>query len=235
MRFQIPYNDWLYFSALSAFSSPGTQGRAVRIPFCAATTGKLWYDDDAMIKSVTVYCASSSRLALSYRNAAAELGRAIGANGWELVFGGVAAGLMEILGQAAKKAGARVVGVVPKDSGEIEMVAGNCDEVIVTDDMAQRKITMLRRGDAIIALPGGVGTYDEIFDALVGKHLGLHKKPFILLNIDGYFQPLVNMIDHGITHEFIKPRVRQLIHLADSVNEAVEVLRASKRISAEIG
>jgi uncharacterized protein (TIGR00730 family) len=90
--------------------------------------------------------------------------------------------------------------------------------------MRHRKILLEERGDAFVAFPGGLGTLDEIFDCLVSRTLGFHNKPFVLLNIAGFYDPLLKLIDHGIEHHFIKPRARNIIHVAKNVSEATQFL-----------
>ena len=178
-----------------------------------------------MIRAVTVYCSSSSKLAKPFVDAAAELGRALAANKWKLVYGGNDVGSMGVLANACRDAGGKVIGVTPKlfcDKGSADR---RCDELLITDGMRDRKAIMEERGDAFITLPGGLGTLEEIFEIIVGKQLGYHRKPIVLLNVDGYFAPLLAMIEHGIEQRFIKPAARELYFVAATVEEAVEHIR----------
>src|SRR3954464_11229285 len=157
------------------------------------------------IRSVTVYCSSSSAVAREYFDAAASTGRALAENGWALVYGGNAVGLMKTVADAARAGGGRVVGITPKlmvDKGIHDRLA---DELVVTNGMRDRKALMEERGDAFLTLPGGLGALEEIFRIIVGKELGYHAKPIALLNVAGYFSPLLEMIEHGIEQRFIKP------------------------------
>src|SRR6266542_4210867 len=132
------------------------------------------------IRSVTVYCSSSSAVAREYFEAAEATGR--------------------------------VVGITPQlmvDKGIHDSLA---DELVITNDMRDRKALMEERGDAFLTLPGGLGTFEEIFEIIVGKQLKYHAKPIVLLNIAGYFDPLLAMIDHGIEQQFIRPVGRELFH-----------------------
>jgi len=181
----------------------------------------------ATIRAVTVFCGSSDKSALEFAAAAADLGRAIGAAGWTLVYGGNRIGLMGILADSARAAGARVVGITPQyflDHGHGD---NQCDELIVSTTMRDRKEMLEQRGDAFIALPGGLGTLDEIFDILATRTLGWHEKPLILLNINGFYEPLLAMIQHGIDHHFIKPRARTILHAANTVDAAMRLLARS--------
>jgi uncharacterized protein (TIGR00730 family) len=178
-----------------------------------------------MIRSITVYCSSSSALAPVYFEAGAAAGRALAANGWALVYGGNSVGLMKTVADAARAGGGRVVGITPQlmvDKGIHDALA---DELVVTNGMRDRKALMEERGDAFLTLPGGLGTFEEIFEIIVGKQLKYHDKAIVLLNVEGYFTPLLSMIDHGIEQRFIKPSVRELYFVAKTVAEAVKHFR----------
>ena len=177
------------------------------------------------IRAVTVYCSSSNKLAQPFADAAAELGRALAMNGWKLVYGGNDVGNMGTLANACRDAGGKVIGVTPKLFCEKGVVDQRCDELLVTDGMRDRKAIMEERGDAFVALPGGLGTFEEIFEIICGKQLGYHAKAIVLLNIDGYYDPLLAMIDHGLELNFIRPRARTLFFVAATVVEAIEYLR----------
>ncbi len=177
-----------------------------------------------MIRNVTVYCASSRKLAEIYRQAATSLGRAIALRGWGLIYGGDRAGLMGLVADGACAAGGKVIGIIPKRLMKPEVVNERCTELIPARDMRHRKEMLEDRGDALLALPGGLGTLEEFFEVVVGRQLGFHRKPIVLLNVAGYFTPLLNMIDHGIAHQFIKPDSRKLFFVADSVEQAIGYL-----------
>ena len=173
------------------------------------------------IRSVTVYCSSSTAVAPQYFAAAEATGRAIAQAGWALVYGGNSCGLMKAVADAARAAGGRVVGVTPQLMVDKRIHDTLCDELLVTACMRERKGLMERRGDAFLTLPGGLGTLEEIFEIIVGKQLGYHDKPIALLNTGGYFDPLLQMIEHGIEQKFIKPGARQLYFVAETVDDAV--------------
>lgn len=181
------------------------------------------------VQSVTVYCSSSSRIPRVYFEAARHLGSAIARQGWTLVYGGNAVGLMGEVADAVRDGGGRVVGITPQVLVEKGITDQRCHELIVTTDMRQRKALLESRGDAFIALPGGLGTFEEIFEIIVGRQLNVHHKPVVLLNVAGYYGPLLAMVDHGVEQGFIKPEGRRLFHVADTVEEAVEQLRAVGR------
>lgn len=177
------------------------------------------------IRAVTVYCSSSARVAAVYHAAAADLGRAIALQGWRLVYGGNAVGLMAVLADAARAAGGKVIGVTPRLFVDQGVQDTRCDELVVTESMRDRKEILEQRGDAIVALPGGIGTLEEWFEVLVGKQLRYHNKPIVLLNTDNFYAPLLQMIDQGIAANFIRPKSKTLFHPAGTVDDAIHHLR----------
>jgi uncharacterized protein (TIGR00730 family) len=177
------------------------------------------------ISAVTVYCSSSNKLARPFVDAAAELGRALAENRWTLVYGGNDVGNMATLAHACRAAGGKVVGVTPRLFSDKGAVDRKCDELLITDGMRDRKAVMEERGDAFIALPGGLGTFEEIFEIICGKQLGYHDKAIVLLNIERYYNPLLAMIEHGLQLNFIRPRAASLFFVASTVAEAIEYLR----------
>ncbi len=181
------------------------------------------------IRSVTVYCSSSRHVAQAYFDAAGELGTAIVRESWQLVYGGNDCGCMGALANAARAAGGKVVGVTPQLLVDHGIADQQCDELVVTETMRQRKELLEQRGDAFIALPGGLGTLEEIFEILVGRMLGYHDKPIVLLNIAGFYDPLLAMIDHGIGQKFIRVSAREHFHVSATVKEAINYLRSHSR------
>ncbi|HEX8915498.1 MAG TPA: TIGR00730 family Rossman fold protein [Humisphaera sp.] len=177
------------------------------------------------IRAVTVYLSSSRDLAPAYVDAATALGTALARQGWALVYGGNSIGLMHTLAEAARAAGGRVVGITPRLFVDENCADTTADELIVTDDMRTRKRLLEERGDALIAMPGGLGTFEELFEVLVGRVLRYHDKPIVLLNVAGYYDPLIAMIEHGIEQRFIKPKAREAYFVADTVETAMTYLR----------
>jgi uncharacterized protein (TIGR00730 family) len=178
-----------------------------------------------MIRSVTVYCSSSSSIPEAYFDAGNQLGAAIARQGWALVYGGNFVGLMATIAQAARDAGGRVIGITPQLMADKGVSDPKCDELIVTNDMRDRKALLEERGDAFVALPGGLGTFEEVFEIIVGKKLHYHNKAIVFMNVDNYYGPLLAMIEHGIEQKFIRPSARQLYFVAQTVTEAMEYLR----------
>ena len=177
------------------------------------------------IRSVTVYCSSSATLAPVYFEAGAALGAAIARRGWTLVYGGNRIGLMAAVADAARAAGGKVVGVTPQLMVDHGIGDDACDELVVTAGMRERKALLEQRGDAFVALPGGLGTFEELFEILVGRLLGYHDKPIVLLNVAGYYDALLAAIDRGVAEGFIKPRARGALFVAPDVPAAVDFLQ----------
>jgi hypothetical protein len=176
------------------------------------------------LSHITVYCASSEFVSPHFRDAAQELGRRLAREQLTLVYGGGSVGLMGVLARSMQAAGGRVVGIMTHRLIEAEQLHRGCDEMIVVDTMRERKARMGERGDAIVVLPGGVGTLEEFFEILVGRLVGEHAKPIALANIDGYFDPLLAMLDHVVAERFAKPAVRSLFIVATTVDEAMDKL-----------
>lgn len=165
------------------------------------------------MKSLTVYCASSTQLEPAFHRAADLVGRGLASRGLSLVYGGGCIGLMGEVATSAAKGGAHVTGVITHKLVEHEQANNKCDELIVVDTMQERRTIMMDRGDGYLILPGGVGTYEEFFEVLVGRQLGDHTKPIGIVNVNGYFDPLGDMLEHGIEHQFIRPALRELLFI----------------------
>jgi uncharacterized protein (TIGR00730 family) len=178
------------------------------------------------IRAVTVYTSSSNQLAPVFNEAAAELGKAIARENWKLVYGGNNVGNMGILADACRAVGGKVVGVTPKLFCEKGVQDQGCTELIVTDGMRDRKAIMEERGDAFIALPGGLGTFEEFFEIICGKQLEYHNKPIVMLNVDRYYDPLLAMIQHAAELRFVRPRAQELYHVAATVGDAIAHLKS---------
>jgi hypothetical protein len=158
-----------------------------------------------MTKRVCVFCGSADGTRPAYRAAAVELGRALAERGWVLVYGGGKVGLMGAVADAALKAGGQVIGVIPQALVEKEIGHGAVTELIITQTMHERKAIMADRSDGVVTLPGGFGTLDEVAEIITWAQLGYHRKPVILANIDGFFDPLIGLMDHMARQGFIKP------------------------------
>jgi uncharacterized protein (TIGR00730 family) len=177
---------------------------------------------------VTVFCGSSSGSRPSYREAAASLGRVLAERGIGLVYGGADVGLMGVLADAALAGRGEVVGVIPESLVQREVAHGGLSDLRVVTSMHQRKAVMADLGDAFVALPGGLGTLEELFEILTWAQLGIHRKPVGLLDVDGYFDPLLAMLDHATREGFVRPEHRAMVASATGAHELLDGLsRAS--------
>lgn len=166
-----------------------------------------------MLRTLTVYCASSINLKPHFVDLARRVGEVLAERRIDLVYGGGGIGLMGAMAKAMHARGGRVTGVITRHLLDHEQGWDGCDELLVVDTMRERKRLLVERGDAFLVLPGGLGTYEEFFETLVGRQLREHDKPIGIVNERGYFDPLVAMIDHGIAERFIKPAVRELYRI----------------------
>lgn len=186
------------------------------------------------MKTVCVYCASSTKIGPAYTEAARCLGTLLGSRGIRVVNGAGNMGLMGTVSDAALAAGGRVTGVIPRFMVEQRWHHTGLSELIVTEDMHERKRTMLRLADAVIALPGGCGTLEELLEAITWKQLGLYLNPIVILNLKGYYDPLLAMFDRAIGEHFMGVRHAGLWQVARSPQEAVELATSLPRWDASI-
>lgn len=176
------------------------------------------------IKSVCVYCGSSARVDQVYKDAAVELGKSLAANGYGVVYGGGRVGLMGLVADSALEAGAPVIGIIPKHIQAREIEHTDLTELHIVDTMHVRKQMMVDRGDAFVILAGGLGTLDEFFEILTWKQLGLHDKPVIMLNINGYWTKMIEAIRHIASEKFMRAEDFGMFQVVDSVAEVPEAL-----------
>lgn len=191
------------------------------------------------IKSVCVYCGSSDFVADSYKEAAHRTGALLAANGYDIVYGGGRVGLMGIVADAGLKGGTRVVGIIPDHIKRYEVDHTGLTELIVVESMHVRKQMMVERSDAFIILPGGIGTLDEMFEIITWRQLRLHGKPVVIINTDGFWNPLVALMEHMTETGFMrKPNLPgaedRLYHVVDSVEEAVDLLARLKEAAHKV-
>jgi uncharacterized protein (TIGR00730 family) len=177
-----------------------------------------------MPTSVCVYCGSSSRVADVYKDAAHALGEGLARRGIQLVYGGGRVGLMGIVADAAMAAGGRVVGIIPEHIQTEEVEHTGLTELHVVDSMHTRKRMMAERSDAFVVLPGGFGTLDEAFEILTWKQLRLHDKPVIIADVDGYWRPLLGLVDHMIAQGFARDAHREFFMVVDQLDGVFEAL-----------
>lgn len=177
------------------------------------------------IKRVAVYAASSSQVSSEYIDAAAELGRTLAAEGIEIVYGAGKVGLMGALADAALDAGGKVTGVIPQFMVDNGWCREKLTNLIVTPDMHTRKEKIVSLADATIALPGGVGTLEELMEIITWKQLGLYADPIVILNTRGYFNPLKEMLERAVEEKFMREIHRDLWSIADTPRQAADLIR----------
>lgn len=176
-----------------------------------------------MINRIAVFCGSSFGSVPGFRIAAYELGSLLNRKGFELVYGGSATGLMGALADGATENHGKAIGVLPKFLKEKEVAHRRLTELIMVEDMHKRKAKMNELADGFIVLPGGLGTLEELFEMLTWSQLGLHQKRIILLNIDGFYDPLLALLRNLEDMGFLKPAYKTRFLVYTSVKEAVTV------------
>ena len=177
--------------------------------------------------SVCVYCGSRDGIDPAYAQAAEALGQALAAQDWRLVYGAGDIGLMGRVARSAQEHGGETFGVIPKHLMDREVGKRDLSTFVVTETMHERKKVMLMNADAVVLLPGGAGSLDEFFEVLTWAQLGLHAKPVILLNIAGYWDPLLVLLDHVIDQGFAEASLRDFWGSTASVEDCVASLRAA--------
>ena len=179
------------------------------------------------LRSVCVFCGSRAGLLPQYAQDARDFGTAFATNGWRLVYGAGDVGLMGDVARAAIAAGAATMGVIPTQLMRREAGKRDLAQLVITEDMHERKKVMFMNSDAIVVLPGGAGSLDEFFEVLTWAQIGLHQKPIYLLNTAGYWQPLIALIDHIIAQGFAEPALRSQFAALPDVGALTATLRAT--------
>ncbi len=178
-----------------------------------------------MERNVCVYCGSAVGAQPDYATAARTVGHALARHGLGLIYGGGRVGLMGIVADAVLERGGRAIGVIPTPLATKEIAHHGLTELHVVDDMHQRKALMARRASAFLTLPGGIGTFEEFFETLSWAALSLHRKPLGILNIAGYFDPLVALLNHAVAERFLRPEHLELIRVATDPEIVVSDLK----------
>ncbi len=182
------------------------------------------------LRSVCVFCGSRPGGRPAYADEARALGALIAAEGWRLVYGAGDVGLMGEVARSAQGAGARTLGVIPTHLMAREQGRRDLTTLVITEDMHERKKVMFMNSDAIVVLPGGAGTLDEFFEVLTWRQIGLHRKPIYLLNTNGYWTPLIALVDHVIDQGFAEAPMRGYATVVDDV--AALALRLRETLAA---
>lgn len=174
--------------------------------------------------SVCVFCGSSPTVGETYLGAAREVGKLLVQRGIRVVFGGSHLGTMGALADAALDAGGEVVGVIPQSMVDVEIAHTGLTELHVVADMHERKALMAQNADAFLALPGGAGTLEELFEVWTWMQIGLHDKPIGLLDVAGFYRPLLAMIDHMVTEGFLRAEFRDALLVDSDPNRLLDAV-----------
>jgi cytokinin riboside 5'-monophosphate phosphoribohydrolase len=181
---------------------------------------------------ICVFCSSSDAVDGIYLKSAQRLGALLARNGHDLVYGGAATGLMRAVAEGAAENGAHVLGIMPRAMVEYGLAFDGLDDLIVTETMAERKAEMERRADAFLALPGGFGTLEELFQVLVEKQLGDISAPVLLVNLNGYWDRLLEVLEQFYALHFAKEDFRALYAVCSDVEGAVACLSEARNDTA---
>ncbi len=176
------------------------------------------------VNEICVFAASSRESKRCYVEEAYRLGILLAVNGVTCINGAGREGLMRAVSDGALDGGGKVVGIIPQFMVENGWQYGRLSEMVVTPDMHTRKQAMMQRADAVVALPGGCGTLEELLEIITWKQLGLFHKPIIILNVDGFYKSLIDMLDRCVDEHFMKESHRQLWHLAATADDVITLL-----------
>ena len=183
-------------------------------------------------KSICTFSGSSFGRKEEYVKEAVELGCLIGENGLSLVYGGGSLGLMGAVARNARESGAEVIGILPEAMNKDYVVEGNVETtLLVVRDMHERKKLMYEKSDAFIALPGGIGTLEELFEIFTWKQLGYHVKPVVLLNVKNYFDHIISFLKHSVEEGFLTKEVFSSLHVAENAKDALGMALSEERES----
>ncbi|MDB5501285.1 MAG: Cytokinin riboside 5-monophosphate phosphoribohydrolase [Tardiphaga sp.] len=187
----------------------------------------------SIIKNVCVYCGSGPGTNPRFVESAIALGKSLAENGVGLVYGGGSIGLMGAVAKSVLDHGGRVTGIIPEFLTKRENALTGAQELIVTHDMHERKRLMFERSDAFVALPGGIGTLEELVEQLTWQQLGRHSKPILLANIEDFWEPLLQLLSHMRTTAFIRPTLPLEVLKAERVEDILPRLRAAAAQASE--
>ncbi len=179
------------------------------------------------LTSVCVYCGSSFGSDPAHEAAATRLGQIIAEAGLRLVYGGGSVGLMGTVANAALESGGKVTGIIPRFLEKREVMLDSLEDLVITNDMHERKHLMFEKADAFIALPGGIGTLEEAVEMMTWAQLGQHKKPVLLANINGFWSPLLELLDHMRAQGYIRPDTEVPYLVAKKIEDILPMLQQS--------
>ena len=183
------------------------------------------------LSSICVFCGSNPGANPAYLEAAEIVGRGLAQRGVRIVYGGAKLGMMGALAEAARGAGGEVTGIIPQGLFDREIGHTGLDDLRVVSSMHERKALMAEISGAFIALPGGIGTLEELFEVYTWAQLGIHTKPLGLLDVAGYYQPLVAFLDHAVQERFLRPEMRTLLEVSDDLDDLLAALEASEPVT----
>ncbi len=184
-------------------------------------------------KSICVFCGSHTGTNSIYAAAAGELGRQLAQSQVRLVFGGGHIGLMGVVADAVLAKGGEVTGVIPESLQQLELAHPQVEDMRVVDSMHTRKALMAELSEGFIALPGGLGTFEELFEILTWAQLDFHNKPVALLNLNDYYSPLIQLMDRSVREGFMKPQNRKLLNVVETVDDLMNVFTNAETIRAD--
>jgi len=184
-------------------------------------------------RKVCVYCASSTEAHPEYYDAARRLGRLLASHGITIVYGGGSVGAMGALADAALEAGGQLIGILPRFMDDLEWGHRSLTELRIADDIHQRKRWMIEDVDAVVALPGGCGTFEELLEAITWKRLGLYVNPIVIVNVRGFYDPLVALLERAVAERFMDERHRAMWTVVDRPEEVLDAIRRAPAWSSE--
>jgi uncharacterized protein (TIGR00730 family) len=176
------------------------------------------------LSSICVFCGSNGGADPAYLAAAEMVGAGLARRGIRVVYGGGRVGMMGAVADAARAAGGEVVGIIPQQIFDLEIGHTGLDDLRVVGSMHERKALMAELSDAFVALPGGIGTLEELFEVYTWAQLGIHAKPLALLDVAGYYEPLAAFLDHAVAQRFLRPETREMLAVADDFDGLLETL-----------
>ncbi|MCU0499579.1 MAG: TIGR00730 family Rossman fold protein [Anaerolineae bacterium] len=177
------------------------------------------------MKNICVFCGSTSGHHLEYRRVTEQFGQLLVQGGFDLVYGGGNTGLMGAIANTVLEAGGKVHGVMPRAMVIREIAHPNLTEQYIVESMHERKALMSHLADAFVILPGGYGTMDEFFEIVTWGILGIHRKPIVILNINGYYDPLIRMIQHMAENGFLRQGDENVVQFTDQVDQVIDLLQ----------
>lgn len=186
------------------------------------------------MKKICVYCASSSKVNSNYVETARELGKILAKNNLELIYGGGSVGLMGVLADSVLENGGRVTGVIPRFMVEVEWQHNGLTNLILTETMHERKEKMADLADAVVALPGGCGTLEELLEIITWKQLGIHSLPIVIVNVNGYYNNLLAQFQQAADELFMRPEHLQMWEVANSAEDVLKAISNGKTVHGDM-